>query len=740
MEKLTRWPFRYGIAVLAVGAALASTAIPTIGRGLISLLFLAVFVSAGYGGIGPGLLATGLITILAGIGPLLAEGDVQPWQVVAILTLVAGGVLITLVVEALHIARRRIEASQRWFTAVLNSIGDAVIATDAQGRVIFLNPVARTLTGWDSQEAAGKPLTEIFRIINEATRESVENPVTRVLREDIIVGLANHTVLIGRNGTERPIDDSGAPIKEQGGATTGVVLVFRDVSERQQAEAVRARLAAIVESSDDAIIGKDLDGVIISWNAGAERLFGYTTAEAVGRPITLLVPPDRRSEESEILARLRRGERVEHFESARIAKDGRMIDVSVTISPIGESSGRIVGASKIARDITERKRLEQRLKHQLDELAAAARHKDEFLAMLAHELRNPLAAINSAVHVTTLTAAREQLDWCMDVINRQVKHLSRLIDDLLDVSRITRGKIQLRKEPLDMSPILRGAIELARPLIEERQHKLSVAIAPGSLPTEGDPVRLEQIITNLLTNAAKYTENGGQVWLSAERDEEAIVIKVRDAGIGIAPEQISRLFELFAQGDRSLARSEGGLGIGLTLARSLAEMHGGHLTAASAGPGRGSEFTVWLPAISLLPASSTQAKAGGKPAVPRGLRVLVIDDNVDLARGLGRLLQLRNHEVWTAYDGASGLEAARVHRPEVVLLDIGLPGMDGYQVAERLRDEDFGKALRLIAVTGYGQEEDRRRALCAGFDDFVTKPVDYPTLLTLIAVSAPAVS
>jgi PAS domain S-box-containing protein len=739
MVNSKRWPFRYGFAVLAVAAAIALTTIPVIGRGLISLLFLAVFVSAGYGGLGPGLFATVLTTILAGVAPLFAEPEIPPWRIVAIITVMAGGVLITLVVEALHIARRRIEASRQWFTAVLTSIGDAVIATDEKGQVLFLNPVARALTGWQSEEAVGRPLPAVFQIVNEVTRQTMEDPVTRVLRDDTIVGLANHTALIARDGTERPIDDSGAPIKEKGGATTGVVLVFRDVSHRREAESVQARLAAIVETSADAIIGEDLDGLITSWNSGAERLFGYTATEAIGRPITILVPPDRQREESDVLATLRRGERVDHLESVRLAKDGRAIDVSLTISPIEEGRGRLVGISKIARDITERKCLEQELRRRVSELAEADRRKDEFLAMLAHELRNPLAALASAVQVTKVTSAPDEIDWCTDVIDRQVKHLSRLIDDLLDVSRITRGKIRLRKEHLDVSTVLRGAVESARPLIEARQQELSVTIPTGALPAQADPLRLEQIVTNLLANAAKYTAGGGRIWLSAERDDAAIVVKVRDTGIGMPPDQISRMFELFAQGDRSLARSEGGLGIGLTIARSLAEMHGGRLSATSAGPGKGSEFVVCLPAAEPRLENPAAAKLRVESASKRGARVLVIDDNVDMARGLASLLKLLGHDVWTAYDGPSGLVAAQTHRPEVLLLDIGLPGMDGYQVAEQLRREDFGKEVLLIAVTGYGQEEDRQRALSVGFDHFVTKPVDYTKLVSLMVLPESAV-
>ena len=387
---------------------------------------------------------------------------------ISIVLFIGGGVLITLLVEALHAARRRAEASQQWLTAVLTSIGDAVIATDTHGRATFLNPVAENLTGWESHEAVGKLLTDVFRIVNEDTNLPVENPVDRVLRENVVVGLANHTVLIAADGTERPIDDSGAPIKEKNGAIAGVVLVFRDVTQRRQSEAVQARLAAIIESSEDAIIGENPDGIVTSWNAGAERLFGYTAAEIVGRPISVLAPHNRADEESQILVRLRRGERVNQLESERITREGQLITVSLTLSPIRDGCGRIVGAAKIARDITERKRIEQERRLRLEELAEANRRKDEFLAMLAHELRNPLAVIDNAVQLTTLNGVQDQINECMDVISRQVKHLSRLIDDLLDASRMTRGKIQLHTQRLDAAVVVRSAIESASPIIEAR--------------------------------------------------------------------------------------------------------------------------------------------------------------------------------------------------------------------------------------------------------------------------------
>jgi PAS domain S-box-containing protein len=731
MASMKRLTVRYGVAVLAAAAAIALVLIPVIGKGLTSILFLAVFVSALYGGLGPGLLATTLITVIGLVG-LRSDPDLPPWRLVSVALFAAGGVLITLLAEALHYDRRRAEASQQWLSAVLTSIGDAVIATDARGVVTFLNPVALTLTGWELENAVGKPLTDIFRIVDEDTHSAVENPVDRVLRENIVVGLANHTVLIAKDGTVRPIDDSGAPIMLEDGKITGVVLVFRDVTHRRGAEAVQARLAAIVESSDDAIVGTRLDGVITSWNAGAQRIFGYVDEEIVGRSIDVLVSAGRRDEVADLLAKLQRGEQINQFESVQITKDGRSIDVSLTLSPIRNSSGRIIGASKIARDITERRRLEQELQRRLAELAEADRRKDEFLAMLAHELRNPLAAFSSAAQLTTRTVDPDELEWCASVINRQINHLTRLIDDLLDVSRITRGNIKLKKEHLDVAEVLRNSIDLVRPLIEERQHTLTVAIEPASVLAEADPVRLEQIVTNLLTNAAKYTESGGQIRLSAERLQDEVVIKVRDSGIGIPQEQLPHIFELFAQGDRSLARSEGGLGIGLTLARSLVELHGGDLTATSAGPGAGSEFLLRLPLSFTLPAGHTGSKPQVSVVSKRRLRVLIVDDNLDMARGMAALLKRLSHEVWTAHDGAAGLEAARSYRPEVILLDIGLPGMDGFLVAEQIRREAFGKEMRIIAVTGYGQEEARQQALSSGFDHFVTKPVDYATLMSLM--------
>jgi CheY-like chemotaxis protein len=319
------------------------------------------------------------------------------------------------------------------------------------------------------------------------------------------------------------------------------------------------------------------------------------------------------------------------------------------------------------------------------------------------------------------------------VVQRQVSHLARLIDDLLDVSRLTRGKISLRKELLSLSPIVGSALEAVRSLVEERKHELSVSIS-GTLRIEADPLRIEQVLVNLLTNAAKYTDSGGRIGLTARHEGADVVIKVWDTGVGISSELRPRIFDLFVQGDRTMARSEGGLGIGLTLVKSLVEMHGGRVSVASEGPGKGSEFTVVLPAL------GEESREPGTPrtvslphVIRRGSRVLVVDDNTDTARGVSKLLKLLGHDVRVAHDGPAAIEAARAHCPDVVLLDIGLPAMDGYEVVRRLRTEECCKHALIVAVSGYGQDEARSRSRAAGFDHHLVKPVDYDALMALFA-------
>jgi PAS domain S-box-containing protein len=1057
-------------------------------------------------------------------------------------------------------AEEQIRKQAELSRVTLTSIGDAVIATDADGNVLSMNTVAQSLTGWTENDARGLPLIDVFHIVNESSRKPVENPATRALREGRVVGLANHTILIARDGTETPIDDSAAPIRDDEGNVHGVVLIFRSIAEHKQAERAlreseqelsdffenasvglhwvgpdgtilranraelellgysaeeflgrhvaefhadpdviaellrrlstgevvrdfearmrcrdgsvkhvlidssvlmqdgrfirsrcftrdntdrklaeeaQARLATIVETSQDAIISKTLGSRILSWNTGAERLFGYAADEIIGQSIAVLIPPDRQDEESLIMQRLTRGERIEHYETVRVTKHGRLIDISLSVSPIRDKSGQIIGASKIARDITARKQAEQALRaseERLRQLADAMPHmvwaarpdgfvdyynerwyeftgidrnelgdeswrsvlhpddavivaegysesirtgtpyqqevrvkehstgsyrwflgraipvldasgkevpgrivrwygtltdihdtkqaelttsflsdasaalaeimddrstlqkvaslavpffadwcaidmlepdgsvrrlavnhidpskvalvqelssrypadsssrhgvmevlrtgrsdwmqtipdsliaelardeehlqvirelglksyictplrsrgrtlgaltfvtaesgriynsndlaaaedlahraviaienanllatlkeadvrKDEFLAMLAHELRNPLAPIRNAVHIFRGKCPPvPELNWATDVIDRQVEQMTRLVDDLLDVSRITRGKIELRKQRIELPRIVNNALEASRPLIEKCGHELIVTIPDQEISLEVDATRLTQVLLNLLNNSAKYMDPGGRIWLTAELESGQAVIRVKDTGIGIPPEMLSRIFEMFAQVDRSLDRSEGGLGIGLTLVKRLVEMHGGTVEAYSGGHGKGSEFVLRLPTVNAAAKELRPETEGvaAEPARPR--RILVVDDNRDAAISLSMLLRIMGNEVHAVHDGLAAVEAALEFRPDMILLDIGLPKLNGYEAARRIRMEQGGRDIVMVAVTGWGQEEDRNRSKDAGFNHHMTKPVEFDALQKLLATISP---
>jgi PAS domain S-box-containing protein len=629
----------------------------------------------------------------------------------------------------------RVIATQREELRVtLTSIGDAVLTTDAEGRVTLLNPVAEALTGWSTADAAGQPLARVFPIVNEATRRPVDDPVAKVLATGRVQGLANHTVLIARDGTERPIDDSAAPILGMNGEILGCVLIFRDVSERrrlerelsERLEAARL-LAAIVESSHDAIVSKTLDGTIRTWNASAARMFGYPAEEAVGRHISLIIPPDRRAEETTIIARLCAGERVDELETVRVRKDGGLVDVSLTISPIRDPAGRVVGASKIARDIGDRKRWERALRD-------ADRRKDEFLATLAHELRNPLAPIRHAVQVFGLEGRPPtELRWAHDVVERQVRHMARLLDDLLDVSRISHGKLELRRERIELSAVFQAAVETSRPLIDAARHELVATLPEEPIHLDADGVRLAQVVSNLLNNAARYTPAGGTIWLAGERSGDEVVVTVRDDGTGIDAEMLPRIFDMFSQGSGAPEGAPGGLGIGLSLVRGVVELHGGRVEARSEGPGRGSEFVVRLPGAApdaVREAPAPEPRRDERPRTSR--RVLIADDLRDSADTLAVLLRMAGHDAHTAYDGAEAVARAAEVRPDVVLLDLGMPLLSGYEACRQIRAEPWGRGIFLVALTGWGQEDDRRRTEEAGFDRHLVKPVDPDALLALL--------
>ncbi len=525
------------------------------------------------------------------------------------------------------------------------------------------------------------------------------------------------------------------PYRTQEDHIDGVVITFIDITAFKRAEQDTRRLAAVVRDSNDAIVLCDLDGRVIAWNRGAEAIYGYSESEALELNKAALVPQSAPAELEDFLARIRSGETAGAFETQRLTKNGAIIDIWLTFSVLPDGTGRPAIIASTERDITERKRIEKTLREQAAQLRAADRRKDDFLAMLAHELRNPLAPIRNAVEVLRHAdpAKKLELERARDLIDRQVMYLTRLVNDLLDVSRVIRGKVQLNKEIIELSAIVDQALEFSQALIDERHHRLSVSLPPQPVYLEGDLLRLAQALSNVLNNAAKYTEEGGQIWLTAEHTGEEVTIKVRDTGVGMPANLLTQAFGLFKQAERPLDRSQGGLGIGLALVRKLVELHGGTVEAFSAGSGQGSEFVICLPARAKAQPDAGQQNEPQLTAAPANShRILVVDDNADVAESLAMLLQLNGHEVRIASDGPAALEAARAFKPRYVLLDIGLPGMSGYEVAGRLRQLPETQRAVLIALTGYSQEEDRQRSKEAGFDHHLVKPVSMAELTAVL--------
>ena len=879
----------------------------------------------------------------------------------------------------------------RRFREMIDALPAAIYTTDAEGRVNHFNPAAVLLSGrtpevgsdcwcvtWKLYQPDGTPLPH------------EQCPMAVALRTGRAVG-RSEIIAERPDGTRVWIAAYPMPLLENGRVVGGINMLL-DITDQKRAEEANARLAAIVESSDDAIISKDLTGTITSWNRGAERIFGYTAAEAIGRPVTMLMPPERTDEEAGILERIRRGERVDHYETVRRHKDGSLLDISLTVSPVRDAAGQIIGASKVARDITERKQAGQavhaseeryrtlfdlgpvaiytidtagviqkfnrqaamlwgrepavgdtderfcgsfkmfrpdgsHMPHELCPMAdvvtgklsevrdgevhierpdgsrvvvvvnirplknaegeivgaincfyditerkqteeqlrrnaetfaklveqapfgiyvldasfriqqvsagaqpafrnvrpligrdfsealriiwpeplasrvieifrhtlqtgepyvapslterrrdveavesyewqihratlpdgqygvvcyffdatqlreaesalrEADRRKDVFLAMLGHELRNPLSAITSAIQLSEMpNLGDSDRLWVRMTLARQTDQLGRLVDDLLDVARITRDRIQLKREPLLVADVVRRSVETTRPLVERARHKLTIALPQEPLWVLADPARLQQIVSNLLVNAVKYTPDGGQISIRASREGNQVAIAVKDNGIGLSPQMQTQVFDLFTQAEQGIERAQGGLGIGLTLVRRLVERHGGSVSVTSDGPHRGSEFTVRLPAIEPPPAAAArESPTGAEPA--RSHRILIVDDNRDAGRTLSLLLKTLGHETALAFDGRQALEVAAEFRPAVALLDLGLPEINGFDLAVHLKQGD--PRIQLIAISGYGQAADRRRSQDAGFDRHFVKPVKIDELLSALNAVEP---
>jgi len=495
----------------------------------------------------------------------------------------------------------------------------------------------------------------------------------------------------------------------------------------------------------EAIFALDLGGRVFFENRAAEQLTGIGIDIARNRRLSeVLELRDPATGRNLQLDLPKNGHTHSIVQNALLTTAGNQIRLEAHLEPIHGENGLLSGCVLVLLPPGETEEAEALRRRQADEHAAADRRKDQFLAMLAHELRNPLAPIRNAVELMRRVDAPDpSFEAAREMVERQVKHLAHLVDDLLDVSRLTHGGIRLRQEPLDLTAVVAKAVEATRPLVESRNHELTADIPTQPIRIEADAARIEQVVTNLLNNAAKYTMPSGHIWLQVDKEGNEAVVRVRDNGIGVPPDVLGRVFEPFVQSDGSLAHTEGGLGIGLTLVRSLVEMHGGTVEAHSPGLGQGSEFIIRLPLRPEGGLAGPEREAAHTPetspfTAARPVRVLVVEDNVDAAESLATLLRLWGHDVRVVHDGLDALDAARSYLPEVVLLDIGLPGLDGYQVAERLRTERGLASTLLVAMTGYGQPEDRRRSAEAGIHHHFVKPVEPFVLRNLLAeVAAP---
>ena len=503
----------------------------------------------------------------------------------------------------------------------------------------------------------------------------------------------------------------------------GVVLTITDISALDKARSKLAQMSAIVESCDDAIVGKSLDGTITSWNRGAERLYGYSADEVIGKHVRMLMQEAAGNEFEVQLEMIRRGEKVEHVQSVRVRKDGTPFDVSLTISPICDRDGELVGVSEIARDVSPLIAAQR-------ELEIAAKRREQFLAMLSHELRNPLAAVLNATNLMEEAKFEATtVEKCHHVVGRQANHMARLLDDLLDVSRITRGKFELRKQDLDLRGPIEAAIESTRPLLETRQIDFHLALPDQPVLVRGDANRLQQVVVNLLSNAATYSQPGGWVELRVERVDKAVVLQVSDRGIGIEAEMLGKIFDLFVQAEQRIDRPRGGLGVGLSLARSVLELHGGTIEGQSDGPECGSRFVVRLP----IQPHPIRGLVERPPPPHRRCRLVLVEDQPDSREMLRMLLEAKNHIVIEATDGALGVEAIEREHPDAALVDIGLPVINGHEVARRIRSRRDLDDVMLIALTGYGAPSDVTEARDAGFDHHVCKPVALARIEELLA-------
>lgn len=646
-------------------------------------------------------------------------------------------------------------ALQTRLAAIIDSSDDGIISKDLNGTVQSWNNAAERIFGYTADEIVGR---SIMTIIPPDRQQEVAAILERVRGGERIDHF--HTVRQRKDGRLIPVSVSISPIHDAGGQVVAASKIVRDLSASSELEGY---FQAIIESSDDAIVSKDLNGIVRSWNPAAERIFGYTAAEMIGRPIEVIFPPDRRDEEPKILERLRRGERVDHFETIRVRKDGTPVEISVTISPVRSPTGQIIGASKVARDITPLKRLLRQREELLEseqyarrEAERQGRVKDDFLATLSHELRTPLNAILGWAQILrqrfTVGASqappRELMDELaegLEVIERNTRLQAQLIEDLLDMSRIISGKLRLDVQQVDLADVVKSAIASVRHAAEAKGLRFHVVLDPLAGPVRGDPARLQQCVWNLLTNAVKFTPKGGKVQVALQRVNSHLELCVTDNGEGISSELLPHLFERFHQGDASTTRRHGGLGLGLSIVKNLIELHGGTIRAKSPGPGLGSTFCIELPLLVVHGAqeemSRTHPRAHAAMAGPldqpslEGITVLVVDDELDALKLVKRLLERCGARVFTAGSTREAMDIVATERLNMIVSDIGMPGEDGYDFIRKIRalPAERGGRTPAAALTAFARAEDRTRALRAGYQTHVAKPVEPSELAAVVA-------
>jgi PAS domain S-box-containing protein len=630
-------------------------------------------------------------------------------------------------------------APENLLRAIVESSDDAIISKDLSGIVTSWNGSAERMFGYSAEEIIGRPIT----ILIPGDRADEEARIISKVRAGERIDHFE-TVRLRKNGTLIDVAVSISPVRAENGKIVGASKVARDISETKRTTAADVLLAAIVNSSDDAIISKTLDGTITSWNLGAERIFGYAAVEIVGQSVFNLIPADRHDEEPLIIARLRAGERIDHFETVRLRKNGESFPISLTISPIRSRDGTIVGASKIVRDITELKELTRDREALLEseriarsQAEHANRMKDEFLSTVSHELRTPLNAIVGWTEVLA-TGGHDQNEVVhgIEVIKRNALAQAQLIEDLLDLGRISSGKMVLNTESVNLKVIANDAIASLQHAADMKRISLKASFEDFRSVMIGDPPRLQQIIWNLLTNAIKFTDSGGQVTIALAQSGSNVNLTVSDSGRGISPEFLPFLFERFRQADASTKRKTGGLGIGLALVKNLVELHGGKVRAESAGLGRGATFVVTLPVSVAISHSAGNQLVSASPAPElgdlTGIRVLALDDDADSLDLVTRILSTRGADVRTANSVASATEILKTFTPDVILSDIGMPAQDGYDFIRQLRERPFFAGIPAVALTALARVEDRTRALNAGFQSHIAKPLASAELVAVV--------